>query len=63
MDFEPTFEVESSPLLKKKKYEYTSIASSEQSDDMPARFRSIRNGLRSVRPEVYALILKLKSKL
>ncbi|MEO0686683.1 MAG: hypothetical protein AAFY76_16990, partial [Cyanobacteria bacterium J06649_11] len=29
---------------------------------MPERFQHIRHGLRSVRPEIYALILKLKSK-
>lgn len=48
---------------KKRKYKYEpNVSKSNESDDMPERFQHIRHGLRSVRPEIYALILKLKSK-
>ena len=48
---------------KKTKYEYVNIINSSKAcDDMPDRFRSIRKGPRTVRPEIYTLMLKLKSK-
>ena len=46
------------------KYQYLEESTLKNSDidDMPYRFRHIRNGLRSVRPEIYTLMVKLKSK-
>ena len=54
---DPEFE---EPVLKKK-YDYV-VAPENTNDDMPYRYRHLRSGLRSVRPEVYSLILKFKSK-
>ena len=48
------------PALKKK-YDYV-VAPENTNDDMPYRYRHLRSGLRSVRPDVYSLILKFKSK-
>ena len=62
-DQDPTFEVDepsSSTSEKRQKYEYT-VTPGSADDDMPTRFRFLRKGQRSVRPEVYALMLKLKS--
>ena len=57
-------EEEESTSVKKKKYEYVgeSCSTKHNTDDMPRRLQHIRNGLRSVHPEVYNLMLKLKSK-
>ena len=55
---DPDFHTEKPPP-KKRKYEYVPH---DENDDMPIRFRNLRDGLRKVRPEVYALMLKLKSK-
>ena len=61
MNVDPTFEeYEPSPVTKKK-YQYTKELQND-ADDMPLRYRNIRNGLRSVRPEIYMLLVKLKSK-
>ena len=63
MEVDPTYQVEESPQ-KKMKYQYMEESTLKNSDidDMPYRFRHIRNGLRSVRPEIYTLMVKLKSK-
>ena len=45
---------------KKRKYDYQPTLSDE-SDDMPYRFRHVRHGLRSVRPEVYKAAHTLNS--
>ena len=63
---DPQFQLEEeeSSSIKKKKYEYVgaSCSTKHNTDDMPRRLQHIRNGLRSVHPEVYNLMLQLKSK-
>ena len=61
MDVDPTFEEYEPSHVTKKKYQYTKELQND-ADDMPLRYRNIRNGLRSVRPEIYTLLVKLKSK-
>ena len=53
MEVDPTYQVEESPQ-KKMKYQYLEESTLKNSDidDMPYRFRHIRNGVRSVRPEI-----------
>ena len=63
---DPQFQLEEEELtsVKKKKYEYVgaSCSTKHDTDDMPRHLQHIHNGPRSVRPEVYNLVLKLKSK-
>ena len=63
---DPQFQLEEeeSTSVKKKKYEYVGATCSTKhdTDDMPRRLQHIHNGPRSVRPQVYNLVLKLKSK-
>ena len=48
------------PVSKKGKYQYSSTTDYPE-DEFPAKFRHVRNGPRSVRPEIYMLINKLSS--
>ena len=48
---------------KKTKYEFIDEQLDQPSDKMPAEYRHIRKGQRSVRPEIYTVISKLQSEL
>jgi len=50
-----------SPEQKRAKYEYVKVFSDEVDDNLPSQYRHIRLSQRSVRPEVYTLMHKLKS--
>ena len=51
------------PDPENEKYQFNSTLLDEPSDDMPYRFRHIRHGPHSVRPEYYLLTHQLKSEL
>ena len=57
---DPTYIVEE-PKTKKRKYEYVEDFENEV-DELPYKFRHLRLSQRSVRPEVYQVITKMKSK-
>ena len=62
---DPQFQLEEEESTSvKKKYEYVgaSCSTKHDTDDMPHRLQHIHNGPRSTRPEVYNLMLNLKSK-
>ena len=48
---------------KKTKYEFTKEQLDQPGDKMPAEYRHVRRGQRSVRPEIYTVISKLQSEL
>jgi hypothetical protein len=50
------------PVVKKSKYSYQPVIEDPQ-DDMPRDYKHIRNGLRSVRPDIYGVLSKLQSEL
>ena len=45
---------------KKRKYDFNFV-NNKSSDDLPFKYRHIRDGLRSAKPEIYFLISKLSS--
>lgn len=45
---------------KKRKYDFNFV-NNKSSDDLPFKYRHIRDGLRSVKPEIYFVISKLSS--
>ena len=59
-DVDQDYEPESKS--KKRKYDYQKSFNDEDDDDMPFKYRHVRNGLRSVRPEIYQVASTLNSK-
>ena len=59
---DPSFDIVENSPAKKTRYQYDESASVIDNDDMPNQYRNVRTGPRSIRPEVYTLMAKLKSK-